>query len=104
MCSGIMPMSSIPMQPVEWQATAALMPGESHRLCRIGSVTAATGGRIARCRSGKSLRGHAATLGPKPCGHAPRPSSLSDAASAVAFTSAAVDGVGSERLAAFSGE
>jgi hypothetical protein len=34
----------------------------------------------------------------EPCGHAPRPSGRIDAPSAVAFTSAAADGVGSEQL------
>lgn len=75
-----------------------MLPGESLRPCRIGMMVTSTGAQNARCRSGRSLRGHAATPDPKPCGHAPKPSGRSDAPSAVAFTSAAVDDVGSEQL------
>jgi hypothetical protein len=73
-----------------------MLPGQS--LCRIGRMVTSTDAQIVRCRSGKSLRSHPATLCPKPCGHAPRPSGRIDAPSAVAFTSAAADGVGSEQL------
>jgi hypothetical protein len=75
---------------------ADTLPGQSLLPRRIGVMVTSIGAQIVRCRSGKSLRGHAATPGPKPCGHAPKPSGRSDAPSAAAFASAAVDGVGSE--------
>src|ERR1700677_4956849 len=85
-----------------------MLPGESRRLSRIDVRVTSTGAQIVRwqivrwqivlCRSGKSLRGRASTPGPKSCDRAPRPSGPSAAPSAaVAFTSAAVAGAGSEQ-------
>ncbi len=86
-----------------------MQPGESRRLSRIDVRVTSIGAQIVRwlivrwqivrCRIGKSLPGHAATSGPRPCDPARRPSGRSDAPSEVAaFTSAVAAGVGSEQL------
>ena len=43
-CSGIMPMSSILMPSMAWQARAAMLPGESSRPSWIGVKATSTGG------------------------------------------------------------
>ena len=43
-CSGIVPIFSILMPSMAWQATAAMLPGESSRPNRIGVKATSTGG------------------------------------------------------------
>jgi hypothetical protein len=43
-CSGLMPIPSILMHSVGWQATTAMLPKESRRPCRIGVMVTVIGG------------------------------------------------------------
>jgi hypothetical protein len=97
MSSGTVPIRSVLMQSIGRQARVAMLPGESPRPCPIGMMATSTGDQIARCRRVEILRGQAPTSGPQPCDRALKFFGRNAVPSVGAFTSAAVDGVGSEQ-------